>query len=107
MGNSNIVQKEDIFDLALSNKESEFIEFGTRSEFDVATNIAEVLTTFPYIGSLVKLGLIAKDYLGIRFCRKVAYFLSSEQHISEQEKEKFLTRLDEKDRKKIGDYIIH
>lgn len=107
MGNSNIVQKEDIFDLALSKKEGEFIEFGTRSEFDVATNLAEVLTAFPYIGSLVKLGLIAKDYFGLRFFRKIAYFLSSEQHIPEQEKEAFLASLGEKDRKMIADYIIH
>lgn len=76
MDNNEVVQKEDIFDLALSNKESEFIEFGTCSEFDVATNIVEVLTAFPYIGPLVKLGMIDKDYFGIRWRRPKKHSLS-------------------------------
>lgn len=101
------ISQEDIFDLACSNNEGEFIEFGTQNELDVAINIAEVLTGFPYIGSLVKLGLIAHDYLGMRFCRKIAYFLSSEQYIPQQEKEQFLSSLSEKDRRRIADYITH
>ena len=105
--NINIVPAEDILDLAASSKERDFIKFGTRSEFDVATNIAEILTGFPYIGSLVKLGVLARDYVSLRFCRKVAYFLSSEQNIPEQEKERFLSSLGTKERKKIADYITH
>lgn len=105
--NVNLVPNEDILDLAASSKEREFVELGTRAEFDVAINIAEVLTGFPYIGSLFKLGLLANDYIGWRFCRKIAYFLSSEQNIPEHDKERFLSSLGAKERKKIADYITH
>lgn len=105
--NVNIVPNEDILDLAASSKEREFVELGTRAELEVGTNIAEVLTGFPYIGSLFKLGLLARDYIGWRFCRKIAYFLSPGQNIPAQEKEKFLSSLGPKERKQIADYITH
>ena len=40
---------ENVFDLALSGKEKDFVKTGLNT--DIASNILEVFSNFPYIGS--------------------------------------------------------
>lgn len=98
---------EDIFDLSISDKEQEFINYGLDIELDVSINILETLCDMPYIGSLIKLGKIGTKYQEIHFIRKLARFLEKEMDITQAEKEKFLNGIDTKQRKIIYEYLTH
>lgn len=99
--------KEDLFDLAISNKESEFVSKSLDSELEVFGDIVDSFSGFPFVGSLIKLGMIGKGYMDCRFMRKIARFLSKGQEIPIDRKIKFLDNLTPKRRKKIFDYVIH
>ena len=94
---------DDILTLALSEKETDFVEAGFKINFDVATNMAEVVSGFPYIGSLVKLGSFGSRYIEYRFIKKAATFLRKDVDIPLEQKERFLNGLTPKERKRISE----
>ena len=100
------MDKQDIFELALYRNEDEFVKKSLTSEFEVTVDIVQVLSAFPYIGSLVKLGMIGSKYLELRFIKKLAKFLESDLSIPYNEKERFVNSLKDSDRKKIQDYVV-
>lgn len=65
---------ENVFDLALSGKEKDFVKTSLNTDIDIASNILEVFSNFPYIGSLVKLGVFANKYMELRFIKKLSKF---------------------------------
>ncbi len=99
------MNEEDIIGLAQSKKEEEFVRKALAEEIDVSTNIVEVMSDFPYIGAVLKLGAIPNKILELRFVKKIARFLQADINIPEEEKEAFLRRLSRSDRRKIQDYI--
>lgn len=100
------MKKHDILDLAVSNKEKEFVDKALEKDLDVAVDIVQTMADIPYVGSVVKLGMIGSKYMEYRFVRKLAIFLSSDKNISLKEKERFISNLTHKDRKKIHDYVV-
>lgn len=98
---------QDIFDLAASNKEQEFISTVLRTELDEFGDIMDSLAGFPFVGFFIKCGIIGKRYFDFRFIQKVARFLSKGQEIPIGKKEKFLDSLTPKRRTKIYDYVVH
>ena len=96
----------DIFDLAASKKETNFIKLGYKIELDTAINIAETFSNFPFIGSLVRLGLLGNKYIEYHFIKKAAKFLQKDTEIPSEKKQEFLLNLTPKDRKRIHDYIM-
>ena len=98
---------EDIFDLAVSKKEHEFVRNGLALELDVSADIVETFCEIPYIGSLIKLGKVGSKFQELHFVRKVAKFLEKEMDIPEKEKEMFLNSLTPKRRKKLYEYLTH
>lgn len=100
------MKKQDIFELALYRNEDEFVKKSLTSEFEVTVDIVQVLSAFPYIGSLVKLGMIGSKYMELRFIKKLAKFLESDLSIPYNEKERFVNSLKDSDRKKIQDYVV-
>lgn len=105
--NENVQYKHsDMFDLSMSNKEEEFVKQGLKDNFDVTIDIAQVLSEFPYISSVIKLGLLYGKYSELRFVKKLAAFLKSDVDIPKDKKQSFLNKLSPKDRKKIRDYIV-
>jgi hypothetical protein len=98
---------QDIFDLAASNKEQEFISTVLQTELDAFGDIMDSLASFPFIGFFIKCGVIGKRYFDFRFIQKIARFLSNGQEIPIDKKVKFLDSLTPKRRKKIFDYVIH
>lgn len=98
---------QDIFDLAASNKEQEFISTVLRTELDAFEDMMDSLGGFPFVGFLIKCGAIGKRYFDFRFIQKIARFLSKGQEIPIDKKVKFLDNLTPKRRKKIFDYVIH
>ena len=84
---------ENVFDLALSGKEKDFVKTGLNTDIDIASNILEVFSNFPYIGSLVKLGVFANKYMELRFIKKLSKFLKRDVEIPLEDKQKFLENL--------------
>ncbi len=100
-------ERKDIFDLSVAKEEGIFIKKGLLLESDVASEIIETMVDFPWLGSLIKLGRIGKSFIDLHFVKKIALFLQQSDNISHEEKERFLAKLDQKDRKKMMDYLIH
>ena len=98
---------EDIFDLSVSEKEKEFINYGLDIELDVSVDVLEILCDMPYIGSVIKLGRIGTKYQELHFIRKLARFLEKGMDIPQTEKEKFLNGITHKQRKAIFEYLTH
>lgn len=97
---------ENVFDLALSGKEKDFVKTSLNTDIDIASNILEVFSNFPYIGSLVKLGVFANKYMELRFIKKLSKFLKRDVEIPLEDKQKFLENLDKKDRARMEDYVM-
>lgn len=102
-----IVVAEDLFDLAVSSEEKNFIKKGLLLECEVASEILTELEKFPWLGSLIKLGRIGSNFIDLHFVYKIAKFLQQSEDIPEDKKEKFLQNLDAKQRKKMYEYLIH
>lgn len=59
----------------------------------------------PYLGSLLKLGKVALNYIDYRFIRKLAAFLKQRNDILVQKIAEFSESLSSKDKKRISDYL--
>ena len=100
-------EKEDIFDLSVAKEEGLFLEKGLLMESDVASDVIDTLVDFPWIGSLIKLGRVGKNFIDLHFVRKIAKFLKESDDIKFEKKEEFLAKLDKKDRKRMREYLTH
>lgn len=98
---------QDIFDLAVSGFEKDFIKKGLQLEGEVASDILAYLGELPWLGSLIKLGKVGAGFIDLHFVYKIAKFLQQSEDIADEEKEKFLQKLDEKQRKKMYEYLMH
>ncbi len=98
---------EDLFALSVSSKEKDFINVGLKMDMEVSADVLSTFADVPYLGSLIKLGILANKYQDLRFIRKVAKFLDKQQDISEEKKVQFLGSLNENKRRMIHDYLMH
>ena len=98
---------QDIFDLAVSGFEKDFIKKGLQLEGEVASDILAYLGELPWLGSLIKLGKVGAGFIDLHFVYKIAKFLQQSEDIADEDKEKFLQKLDEKQRKKMYEYLMH
>lgn len=99
--------KEDIFDLMVSERESEYIKKVGELEAEIIADFVEEFKDFPFVGPLIKLGKIGVNYMDLHFVRKIGKFLSKSEHISNEKKERFLQKLDGRRRKKLYEYLVH
>lgn len=76
-------------------------------EGEVASDILTYLGELPWLGSLIKLGKVGSNFIDLHFIYKIAKFLQQSEDIADEEKEKFLQRLDKKQRKEMYEYLIH
>lgn len=100
-------EEKDFFDLWVAKEESKFVEKGLLLESDVASEIIDTMVDFPWVGSLIKIGIIGKKYIDLHFVRKIAKFFQPSNGISDEKKEAFLAKLDKKDRKRMYMYLMH
>lgn len=94
-----------IFDLQQSRRDWNFITTNMSIELDVAVDIFETAKNIPYIGSLLKLGQVAINYIDYRFFQKLGKFLKTTNEMPEAEINNFIANLSHKDRKRISDYL--
>ena len=102
-----IVNMEDIFDLSIAKEEGLFVQKGLLLESDVASEVIDTMLDFPWIGSLIKIGRVGKNFIDLHFIRKIAKFLKQSDDIGFEKKEAFLAKLDKKNRKKMREYLMH
>ncbi len=100
-------KEEDIFDLSIAEEEDKFVEKGLLLESDIASEVIDTMVDFPWIGSLINLGRVGKNFIDLHFVRKIAKFLKQSDDIGFEKKEAFLAKLDMKDRKKMREYLMH
>lgn len=98
---------EDIFDLAVSKREREFVESGVNLELEVTADIMGTFSEIPYIGSLIRFGQLANRFQDLHFIRKLAKFLEKGQDVPDETKLRFLDGLTSKQRKKLYEYVTH
>lgn len=103
--NSKNMENNTIFDLQQSRKDSEFVASNADLELEVGADIIETAAELPYVGSLLKLGKVAKSYIDYRFFRKLARFLKNANEIPEEKVSEFLDKLELKDKRRISDYL--
>lgn len=101
--------QEDIFDLAVSNQESDFIKKTGELEGEIMSDIIGELSGFHFIGPLIKLGKIGANYRDLHFVRKLGEFLVQSRDISIEEKKAFLRKLsiNQSQRKKLYEHLVH
>jgi len=92
----------NIFEIQQSKQDKEFVMKNGSLEFEVFADILKTAEDIPYIGSLLKLGKVALNYMDYCFVRKLHYFLAESDNIEPEKKEKFFNGLDEKDYKRIN-----
>lgn len=108
MINGIIMEEEkDIFDLSIAKNESKFIKTSLKLESQVVSDILEEMKVFPWLGSLINLGMVGKGFLDLRFVWKIGRFLQQSEDIDREKKEAFLAKLDKKDRKRMYEYLMH
>lgn len=100
-------EEKDIFDLSVAKDEDKFVKKSLKLEFEVGSDILEEMKVFPWLGSLIKLGMVGKSFLDLRFVRKIGRFLQQSNDIAQEKKEAFLDKLDKKDRKRMYEYLMH
>lgn len=108
MINGIIMEEEkDIFDLSIAKNESKFIKTSLKLESQVVSDILEEMKVFPWLGSLINLGMVGKGFLDLRFVWKIGRFLQQSEDIDREKKEAILAKLDKKDRKRMYEYLMH
>ena len=99
-------EEKDIFDLSVAKDEDKFVKKSLKLESEVVSDILEQMKVFPWLGSLIKLGMVGKGFLDLRFVRKIGRFLQPSNDIAQERKEAFLDKLDKKDRKRMYEYLM-
>lgn len=94
-----------IFDLQKSHVDTEFVVKNANLELDVGADILETACNIPYVGSILKLSKMARNFMDYRFFRKLGRFLKYANVISESEMLEFLESISTEDKKRISDYL--
>lgn len=94
-----------IFDLQKSHSDTEFVVKNANVELEVGAEIFETACDIPYIGSIFKLGKVARNFMDYRFFRKLGRFLKSANEIPESEMREFLDSISTEDKKRISEYL--
>lgn len=94
-----------IFEIQQSKQDKEFVLHNGNLEYEVFADILETAKDIPYIGSLLKLGKVAVNYMDYRFVRKLHFFLAESEKIEPEKKDTFLKELSQSDYKRINAYL--
>ena len=100
-------EEKDIFDLSIAKDEGKFVKKSLKLESEVVSDILEEMKGFPWLGSLIKLGIVGKGFLDLKFVWKIGRFLQQSEDIAIEKKEAFLAKLNKKDRKRMYEYLMH
>ena len=58
----------------------DFLKRGLKVDYDIIIDIIEVFSGFPFVSSLVKLGMLGNKYFELQFIRKVSRWKNSQSY---------------------------
>lgn len=97
----------DLFKLQKSKADIAFIKKGADLNFDVLSQIVDSSQDIPVLGPILKLGKLGLNYIDFLFIKKLGMFLEQSENVNEEEKQKFLDRLNPDDNKRISSFLTH
>lgn len=97
----------NIFELQKSKADIDFIRKGADLNLDVLSQIVDSSQDIPILGPILKLGKLGLNYLDFLFIKKLGMFLEQSESVSEEERQKFLDKLNPNDNKRISSFLLH
>ena len=70
-------------------------------------DIIETCKEIPFVGSIIKLGTVAVNYMDWRYVTKLSKFLESSDELSEDVVNKYISSLEQNDFERISVYLKH
>lgn len=97
----------NIFELQKSKADIDFIKKGADLNLDILSQIVDSSQDIPILGPILKLGKLGLNYLDFLFIKKLGMFLEQSESVSEEERQKFLDKLNPNDNKRISSFLLH
>ena len=97
----------NIFDIQKSKQDRDFVVQNGKLELDVFVDIVETYKDIPYVGSILKLGKVAVNYMEWRYTTKLSKFLKSSNELEEGIVTEYISSLTKKDYNRIANFLKH
>lgn len=97
----------NIFEIQKSKADLDFIKKGIDCDLDILSQIVDCTQNIPVLGSILKLGKLGLNYIDFLFIKKIGMFLEQSESVNEEEKQKFLDKLNPNDNKRISSFLLH
>ena len=97
----------NIFDIQKSKQDKEFVKQNGNIELDVFVDILETCKDIPYVGSILKLGKVAVNYMDWRYTIKLSKFLQYSNELDDEIVNEYISSLSQKDYDRISNYLKH
>lgn len=97
----------NIFEIQKSKADLDFIKKGIDCDLDILSQIVDCTQNIPVLGSILKLGKLGLNYIDLLFIKKIGMFLEQSESVNEEEKQKFLDKLNPNDNKRISSFLLH
>ena len=97
----------NIFDIQKSKRDKDFVQKNGDVELEVFVDIIETCKDIPFVGSMLKLGKVAVNYIEWRYVNKLSKFLESSKEIEEDVVNKYISSLIQEDYDRISNFLKH
>jgi hypothetical protein len=97
----------NIFDIQKSKQDKDFVKKNGNVELEVFVDIVETCKDIPLVGSMLKLGKVAINYMEWRYINKLSKFLESSNDLEEDVVNKYILSLTQKDYDRISNFLKH
>lgn len=97
----------NIFEVQRNKQNRNFVIKNGNLELEVFADIIETCKEIPFVGSIIKLGTVAVNYMDWRYVTKLSKFLESSDELSEDVVNKYISSLEQNDFERISVYLKH
>lgn len=97
----------NIFDIQKSKQDKDFVQHNGNVELEVFVDIVETCKEIPFVGSMLKLGKVAINYMEWRYVNKLSKFLESSNDLEEDIVNKYISSLSQKEYDRISNFLKH
>ena len=97
----------NIFEVQRNKQNRNFVIKNGNLELEVFADIIETCKEIPFVGSIIKLGTVAVNYMDWRYVTKLSKFLESSDKLSEDVVNKYISSLEQNDFERISVYLKH
>lgn len=100
-------KNDELLDLTVIEQNKGSIDKLVETEIDTFGEIIKEGKDLPYIDKIIKFCKVGFGILNIWHLRKIARFIKGSESVSDEEKDKYLSSLDKKDKKRISGYLTN